>query len=315
MAIKGSRTLRRVRRAFFRNDRDRSAARAGEIVTPLELATLDRASLERRSRALVQPVVIGDGIVLCRILGRFKFFVLANDAGFGAHVMLDGVWESWLTVFMARLVKPGMNVVDVGANHGYYTLMFACLVGEAGRVAAVEPHPEVAVLLKRSVELNGFSDRTVVFQQAAGDVDGRKVFLGSPPNEPKNAHLLPRDAEAGAGRHRVRIAKVDTLLKSWDRVDFLKIDVEGAEEAAVGGMMEIIRRDRPSILLEFNAGRCASPEALLDLLESVYGGCLSIDLNGDFSVVDRTSLLNLSRRQDWMLYFQDARKGALKPTH
>lgn len=288
------------------SSKSRPLARSGEIVTRAELATLDRASLERRALALCHTVWLGDGSVLCRVLGRFKMFVKADDAGFGAHLMLDGIWEGWLTTFMARRVRPGMAVVDVGANHGYYTLLFACLVGEAGRVAAIEPHPQVAALLRRSVAVNGFADRVRVVQQAAAEVDGRKVLLGSTASEPKNASLLPRGSEPGEGRFKVRLARVDTLLAEWPRVDFIKVDVEGAEEVAIAGMMEVLRRDRPQLVLEFNAGRCSSPSNLLEALEVIYGPPSVIELDGRLSRPERATLLDAERREDWMLYFAGA---------
>lgn len=279
-------------------------AEQGELVRLAELRNLGCKALERRSRAAAQAVYLGDNTVLCRVLGRFKLFVRADDDGFGAHVMLDGVWESGLTAFMASRIHEGMAVVDVGANHGYYTLLFASLVGERGRVAALEPHPVTAGLLRRSVLLNGFQPQTQIIQQAAGDVDGRKVLFGAPAHEFKNARILPANADWADGQHRVRIARLDTLLSNWPRVDFLKVDVEGAEEAAVRGMMGVLQRDKPGLLLEFNAGRCVNPGALLDDLHGVYGRFVSVDPEGQTLDVDRDALLELSRQEDWLLYFE-----------
>lgn len=283
--------------------------RQGELVRLAELRNLDFKSLEKRARALAQVAYLGDNTVICRILGRFKLFVRADDDGFGAHVMLDGVWEGGLTAFMASRIREGMAVVDVGANHGYYTLLFAALVGERGRVAALEPHPQTASLLRRSVLLNGFLARTRVIQQAAGDVDGRKVLFGAPAHESKNARILPTNADWADNQFRVRLARLDTLLSDWPRVDFLKVDVEGSEEAAIRGMMGILERDRPGLLLEFNAGRCVNPSALLDDLQGVYSRFISVESDGQMSEVDRDTLLEPSRQEDWLLYFDGATRS------
>ena len=107
---------------------------AAPLVSPLELATGERFALENRCRALTNPVYLGDHTALCRVLGFYKMYLDTTDTGFASHLLLDGFWEMWLTVFFARQVKPGMTVIDVGANYGYYTLLFGALVGPEGRV-------------------------------------------------------------------------------------------------------------------------------------------------------------------------------------
>src|SRR5436853_284660 len=78
-----------------------------------------------------------------RVLGSCKMYLDTRDTGFGSHVSLDGYWEPWITVFVARQLRPGMVAIDVGANYGYYSLLFAALVGDTGHVYAIEPNPEI----------------------------------------------------------------------------------------------------------------------------------------------------------------------------
>lgn len=267
-----------------------------------ELRTLDRRALENRARELAQAVNLGDGLMLCRILGRYKLYVPAADVGFGVHVMMDGVWEGWLSVFMFRRIRPGMTVVDVGANHGYYSVVFADLVGPEGRVFAIEPNPDTAPLLRRSVSVNGLSERVTVVEAAA--VAGEAVALPfrAEAGEPKNARLIPVDAAAGPGDVQVAGATLDAVLASVARVDFMKIDVEGAEEQALAGAMTVIRRDRPDILLEFNVHRCADPVGLLDMLEAIYGTLWIVTFASTLERADRTRLLDRANFEDWSLF-------------
>jgi FkbM family methyltransferase len=270
-----------------------------------ELPTIDRWELERRARGAVQPVYLGDSVALCRVLARYKFFVDTTDVGFGAHLLLDGFWESWLTTFIAARVKPGDAVVDVGANHGYYTALMADLVGPTGRVASVEPNPAMCRLLRRSVSLNGFAPRVVVLEQAATAVDDEAVTLCLPANEPKNAYLTPAPEQAIAqGEAIVTVAggRLATALGHWDRLDFVKVDVEGAEEAAVDGLFPLLERHRPQMVLEFNALRCAAPRQLLDRLSSLYGPLQCILFDGEAHPADVDSLLDPEQREDWLLY-------------
>jgi FkbM family methyltransferase len=268
-----------------------------------ELVTLDRWALERRSRALVQTAFLGNQLTLCRVLGRYKLYVPTTDIGFGAHVIMDGVWEPWLTVFMASRIKPGMNVVDAGANHGYYTVLFADLVGAAGRVAAIEPNPPTARLLRQTVMVNGFDSRVTVHEKALTAADDETLVFYAPGHEPKNARVMSADYAGSPETMSVTGARLDTLLADWPKVDFVKVDVEGGEETMLAGAWAIITRDRPELLLEFNSPRCADAAGLLDRLEAIYGPARMIDHQSELVSVSREALLAPDNDEDWLLFF------------
>src|SRR6266481_1911926 len=123
-----------------------------------------RLSLEALCWARAQPVYLGENEGLCRILGRYKLCVDTRDQGLCTHLLLDGFWEMGLTMYIARHVRDGMVAIDIGANFGYYTILLAALVGERGHVYAIEPAPATAVMLRRSVQLNGFDSFTTVIE-------------------------------------------------------------------------------------------------------------------------------------------------------
>ncbi|HEY0106462.1 MAG TPA: FkbM family methyltransferase [Rhizomicrobium sp.] len=267
---------------------------------------MNRFKLEELCRTQVQPVYLGARTALCRILGRYKFYVDTADSGFGSNVLLDGFWEMWLTQFMARVVKPGMVVADIGANFGYYTLLLADLVGPDGRVFAVEPNPAAAALLTRAVALNGFAGRTTIAVAGLGARDGEELLLYVPHDEPKNATVVPSEAHGDPARgaiRRVPSRSLDALLDGQARLDFIKIDAEGAEEAIVAGMMRTIETQRPSIVLEFNAARYADPAAYLARLTACYDGLRHIDYSGHPVAVAPHTVLTERYAEDWLLFF------------
>lgn len=269
-----------------------------------ELASMDRWTLERRSRALAQTCYLGQQITLCRVLGRYKIYVPTTDVGFAAHLMLDGMWEPWLTVFMAQRIKPGMRVVDAGANHGYYTVLFADLVGAEGRVVAVEPNPVTASFLTRTVKVNGFDARVDIFEMALTAEDHQRLRFVAPVSEPKNARLVLEGEPDTVETIEVNGVRLDTLIADWPRVDFMKIDVEGAEEAMLAGAWGVMVRDRPDMLLEFNASRCADPAGLLDRLEALYGHTvMAVQHDCAAHPVSRAQVLDRSNPEDWLLSF------------
>lgn len=238
----------------------------GAILSLEELRGQDRYRAECISRAATQALYLGDHTVLSRVLGRYKAYLDTRDRGFAAHLMLDGYWEMWLTQFIARLIAPGMHVADVGANFGYYSLLMADLIGPSGHLLSVEPNPPVVEMLRRTLDLNGFTSRSTVVAAAAGSTEGAGRLL-VPAGEPKNASLIGDGGRNdGNSLVAVPIVSLDKLLSHFPRVDFLKIDAEGAEEDIVHGLSQTISRWRPHIILEFNPGRCRNPGELLALL-------------------------------------------------
>jgi FkbM family methyltransferase len=270
---------------------------------PLHLATWSRARLEIGIKRRTQIAYLGDGIVLARVLGRHKMFLQTADRGFGCHVMLDGYWEIWLTQFLARIVTAGMTVIDVGANFGYYTLLMADAVGPAGQVLAVEPNPATVSLLRETISLNGYADRTVIVPQALSDKEG-SALLFCPHGEPKNALLVPHRDYPGGTTIEISTTSLDNVAEKSGKVDLIKIDAEGAEIAIVRGMQKLIHRDKPKLVLEFNAARYPDPDAFLELLMSAYGNVQELTLEGALQPLDRTSVTDKMLVRDRILFFQ-----------
>ncbi len=269
-----------------------------------DIGAMRRQDAEREIQKRVQTAYLGDGLVLARVLGGPKMLMRADDRGFARHVMLDGYWESWLTVFCARVLQPGMIAFDVGANLGYYTLLFANRVGPAGRVIAIEPNPETFELLTETVGFNGYGSMTSLICAAAAARSGDVAELFVPLGEPKNATIAfranNRPSELTAS---VPTISVDELAKSLDRVDFVKIDVEGAEQQVLDGMAATIERYKPTIVLEFNASRYRAPGAILDSLVSVYGKIGEITVEGVSQPIGRDEILSERTEEDRLLCF------------
>ena len=271
-----------------------------------EFAYRSKRTLEALCRARTQSAYVGESEALCRILGRYKLFADTRDSGLCAHLLLDGFWEMGLTMHIARTVRTGMTAIDVGANFGYYTILFGALVGETGHVFAIEPAPATAALLRRSVELNGFQDFTTVVEAAAGAGDAADLLLHVPAREPKNAQLVTSAAvveSAGGTVHRVAEIRLDRLLAERHRVDFIKIDAEGAEEAVIAGALATLRRDRPQLVLEFNAARARDPDRLLGLLGDIYGGPRYLDLQGNVRDTTPSRLVSERFGIDWLVVY------------
>ncbi len=216
-------------------------------------------------RSLCFSAYLDDATALCRVLGRYKMLVDTKDMGVSVHLIGDGFWEMEHTEATVRLLKPGMKAVDIGANLGYFSLLMADIVGPSGSVHAFEPNPAIAARLRHSLEMNGFAERATVHELALFDRAG-EMRLAIPDNQPKNGHIVM--GSAGGGGTRIATERFDATPALAD-ADYIKIDVEGAEEAVWRGMAGFLSRGRPlTVVLEFTPVRYADPGAFLDKILS-----------------------------------------------
>jgi FkbM family methyltransferase len=261
----------------------------------------ERHTLELVSRQESRALYLGDQTVLCRVLGKYLVYVDAQETGITPHLAMDGYWESWITLALARVLRPGWHCLDVGANHGYYTLVMADAVGPEGRVVPVEPTPRLAELLRETLDVNGFP-RVPVVQKAASAGDGDRLQLVIPPHRSLNARLS-EDAGPNDAVVDVESVTIDALTADWPHVDVIKIDVEGAEEAVWEGMQRTVA-DNPGlvVILELNVDRYADPRAFLGSIELAGFQLRYIDTDAAAKPVTVDELLSRQVGEDWMLF-------------
>jgi FkbM family methyltransferase len=261
-----------------------------------------RAALEMVSRQYCQTACLGDRTI-CRVLGNYIVYVDPDDLDITPHLCLNGFWESWITIALARILEPGWYCVDVGANHGYYTLLMAEATHSAGHVLAVEPNPQLAQLLTLTLEVNGFQHHTTVLQKAAADLDAQHLNLRFSPDRTANATLF------GPPRTSDRIVEVETvtldrLTANWPRVDLVKIDAEGAEESIWRGMRQMLARHRDiTILMEIDCSRYADPRVFLREIQAAGFPLRYIDHDTTIKTVAEKQILMGQAAKDWWMLF------------
>jgi FkbM family methyltransferase len=249
------------------------AARAGEDLTGL-VASFAR-SLECSRRELLDHDHLAE-IVLSQ-QPDFQLYSAADDVAVGAHVR-GGSYEPDVAAIFRRFLRPGMQVIDIGANIGYFTMLSAVLVGSGGSVLAIEPNPRNIRLLEASRQKNGF-DHVTVMQLAAGRTPGLLVLNTSYSNGTTAAP--PDRLNALLASETVACMDIDAVLPGDASIGFIKVDVEGAEYNALQGCLRTIRRDRPVIVSEFSPG-------LMPGISGIDGaGYLRflIDLGYDLSII------------------------------
>ena len=196
-----------------------------------------------------------------------------------------------------REIKPGMTVVDLGTHVGYFTLLAARLVGDQGKVFAFEPAPANYTLLTRNIALNGYKN-VVPVPKAVSNKSGRIEFYLS--EYDSMFHSMYGSYNSKENFILVDTISLDEFFQDKDKaVDFIKMDVEGAEMAALEGMDNLIKSNPALTMMtefcpEFLTRAGSSPEAFLNRLTD-YGFKLYIihDQEERLEACDTASLLKM----------------------
>jgi len=150
-----------------------------------------------------------------------------------------------------ELVCPGATMIDAGANIGYYTLTVAARVGPRGRVLSLEPNPAAARRLRENIALNALNNVGVV-EAAASRAPGTMPFHLAGDSEGSSFFDSGLDL---SGAVEVTVTTIDAEVEraGLDRVDLLKLDVEGAEILALCGAERLLTGSHaPRLLVEAN---------------------------------------------------------------
>jgi FkbM family methyltransferase len=187
-------------------------------------------------------------------LSNFKMYVPKDDPQVGIHIFENKIYESRTTEFIKNNLAPGSIFIDIGANIGYFSMLAAAIIGSNGKVFAFEPGQTNCKFLLINKNLNKFNNIEIfplaamnhkdIFQY---DSSGSNGFVGDVDEN------IARVFESSV----VMSTTVDDICATTDRLDMIKIDIEGAEYLAIKGAKETIKKHRPTIISEF------SPDALL----------------------------------------------------
>jgi FkbM family methyltransferase len=232
------------------------------------LASRVESAMTRGART---SIVAGDNVVATEVEG-FIVGVPGEEWRLAAYHTFRGVLEPGLTRRFRETVRPGMVVVDVGANVGMYTLIAARLIGTSGRVISFEPTPRTFAILKDNIQINGLLETGVVELHAVAITDriGTARFGVYPANSGHNT-LFPHGGDARL--IDVETTTIDAALAAVPRVDVIKIDAEGAEPLIWAGMSATLARSTGiRIFVEFAPAFLKrgghDPEAFLEQIQS-----------------------------------------------
>lgn len=236
---------------------------------------------------------------------------LGNDMS--RCLFIGGSFEPNEFVFLGAFLRPGMVFVDAGANDGLYTLFAAKRVGATGRVVAIEPSTREHARLVENIRLNRLTNVDVVKVAVADEPATSKLAVAQYGHEGLNTlgGTIANPTVATTHLEDVRVETIDRLADELglERIDAIKLDVEGSEARAVAGARSVIERFRPILQLELNEealeAQGSTREELVAALSSVDYALWVFD--------DTTAQLRPLRRDDEPLNVIAGPRGWLPP--
>ena len=209
--------------------------------------------------------------------GGYYVCVKKAEKDLGSTIAKCNTWEPHIINAMSEILKQGNTFIDIGANVGVMTFHGAKLVGETGKVIAVEPNPDNLQLLYRGILKNN-TRNVYVMPFAASD----KIEIFSITGV-SNAHLTtPED-----GKDYVQSIILDHHLNDLERIDLVKIDTEGHEPYALNGFRHLLKLYKPTIIMEFapiclkdNSG--LNPKEYLNTIFEMFENVQTIEPSGKF---------------------------------
>ena len=166
-------------------------------------------------------------------------------------IIEHGGYEPMSTRVVERLVAPGDVVLDVGANIGWFSVLMSRRVGPEGRVIAFEPTAFYGDVLRRNIAENELENCEIQAYALSNETGELAIRIGesSATLHWPSPELVPR------GEEKIRLRRLDDVARDLaiERLDFVKVDIDGHEPFLLEGAWKTLERHRPTLLMEVNA--------------------------------------------------------------
>ena len=188
---------------------------------------------------------LGDNKALTILKTGENFIIDTESLDLAVSIISVGFWEPWIERHLIKIAKQGANIIDAGANVGYYSVRLGNKIGPTGRLFAFEPHPKTYFFLKNNLYINGLTHCTAenVGLSNTGSHDDEMWFM---PHQ-KAGGFVTRDKETdlsdrGFQKANITLQQLDDSVPKEMKFDLIKIDVEGFEPNVLYGAQNVLER-------------------------------------------------------------------------
>lgn len=207
------------------------------------------------------------------------------------NVFFFGQYEKETNDLLFEYVKPGQVVIEAGANNGTETVLLSRLVGPGGKVFAFEPVEHVYKSLQLNLSINDCKN-VVAEQKALGESEGELYFNVLSQDYCNQGMASKYDEQSGDIKVLVKQTSIDLMLRehSFPSVDFIKMDIQGAEIELLKGAQHTIQKSRPVIFTEATE-EFLSIETLYETLSVLGYSVYLIQVKGHLKLLSKNTLI------------------------
>jgi FkbM family methyltransferase len=229
-------------------------ARATPALTKIALRLSAKVMASRKPHWLLRQMAadLNYRIAVDTRLGNgMKIRVVWTDV-IGYSILVDGYYDIPTVRVIQELLNAGMTFVDVGAHVGQYSLLGSGLVGTEGTVHSFEPEPETFALLQHNVLINGLRNVRPIRCALGESIRNVELYVARPDNIGQTSLRQPNNFSGVQVRVQCRSLDDYAEEHAIDRINLIKIDVEGAELNVLLGARGVLSRNpKPHIIIEF----------------------------------------------------------------
>jgi FkbM family methyltransferase len=204
---------------------------------------------------------------------NYTLYLDTSDRGLSRTLFLFGKREIDHYKMLQGILKPGIQILDIGANIGYYAIMESLAIGPGGRVTAIEPMLPNIEMLKKNIELNGATNIDVVHGAVSASTGTGQMYMSSH----SNLHTFHKDGSAANYLESTPVdvptmTLCDAVDRAGSRADLIRMDVEGHEVEILGQLVELVREDviAPKVIFETHLSRYTSENDFDPVLNGLF---------------------------------------------
>ena len=192
-------------------------------------------------------------LIACRTKDSQTILVNPNDEYISRSIMMMGEWEPHIRTILSKFVKPGMHVMDIGANIGTHTLLISKLVGDEGKVYAFEPCKLNHDILFQNLVINKCKN-TVLYKYGLGEKKSEMYIESRWTQSQKKDNygaVTLQQSSTSLEDECISILSLDDL--ELEKLDFIKIDAEGMEDKILLGGKQTLTKCKPVFIIEIHS--------------------------------------------------------------
>ena len=215
--------------------------------------------------------VFSTSVFIKRKIFNYKMYLNPRDKGISRTLLLFGERELDHKIILEKVLKKNMKIFDIGANIGFYVLMESKIIGDNGKIVAVEPVPENLELLKKNLELNNDKiTKTIQVGLSDQSEEKKNFFLSDHSNLGSLIQLNNSINSKNIKKIKIKTLSLKKLISKTFVPDFIRMDIEGHEVSVLNNLSKLKLKKYPIICFETHKSKYTKKNSMKSALKKLF---------------------------------------------